>query len=341
MKKIRLYSDIRELRDALEQRELDDLGIQFCYVSQGTHSFRKMFQEIYNQKEPSLFLFADLNLMYKTSLIKLFLKKQNILLVSLDIILRKSKKTFSSTVKDEIRRILHRNVDYFIHYFRNLEGYRYWGISEENSVYIPFKCNVFSFLKEIGNYTRTEEYVYTAGRSLRDYRTFFEAARITGLPSAFLDPRGPDVKSQPLLNIESRKQQGLDDIGRISSNITVLEDDGTLISWYKYLLRAKIVVVPILPSSLCASGISLYLDAMALGKPVILTRGPGGDDVLTDQAIFVPPNDPQSLAISIMRLWNDHDERETLAAAGLQYAKRLGGTPQLMNRLIDWVVNVY
>ncbi len=59
---------------------------------------------------------------------------------------------------------------------------------------------------------------------------------------------------------------------QLPPNIRVLEDDGSELSQIRILSGAKIMVLPILKSSLVASGISTGLNAMQLGKCVRLAR---------------------------------------------------------------------
>ena len=101
---------------------------------------------------------------------------------------------------------------------------------------------------------------------------------------------------------------------------------------------ARIVALPILSSTLAASGISVYLNAMLLNKPVVISAGPGVSDVLTDQAVIVPPEDPAALAESIAQLWNDAELRKRNAGAGQRYAMSLGGEPELRRRVLEAVM---
>jgi glycosyltransferase involved in cell wall biosynthesis len=62
------------------------------------------------------------------------------------------------------------------------------------------------------------------------------------------------------------------------------------------------------------------LEAMAIGKPVIATRGGGNTDLIDDgvHGLLVPRRDPEALGRSIQRLLDDRDLRIALAAAGQQ-----------------------
>jgi glycosyltransferase involved in cell wall biosynthesis len=84
---------------------------------------------------------------------------------------------------------------------------------------------------------------------------------------------------------------------------------------------------------MCASGLSTYLDAMYLGKCVIISEGPGASDILTDQAILVRPHDVAGLTAAIRRAWEDDSLRRTVAQAGKAYAQSLGDEADLRIRV--------
>src|SRR5258708_22338105 len=66
------------------------------------------------------------------------------------------------------------------------------------------------------------------------------------------------------------------------------------------------------------AGIGVYIEAMALRKCVIISSGLGVGDVLTDQAVLVPPGDPSELRSAIVRMWSD----DALRAAYAERARR-------------------
>jgi len=59
-------------------------------------------------------------------------------------------------------------------------------------------------------------------------------------------------------------------------------------------------------------------DALAVGRPVITADTPGARELLTDgeNALLVPPGDPDALAAAILRLSRDEDLRLRLARSG-------------------------
>jgi glycosyltransferase involved in cell wall biosynthesis len=80
--------------------------------------------------------------------------------------------------------------------------------------------------------------------------------------------------------------------------------------------RSRFVVVP-----LCASdtdnGITVILEAMAMGKPVICSRTRGQVDVIEDgvTGLFVPVGDAKALRNAILDLWNDPERAERMGRA--------------------------
>jgi len=226
-----------------------------------------------------------------------------------------------------IRKRLWAQVDLFIHYFSNLAGYdKYYCIDAEKSTYVPFKSNIYL---EASILTPDEipkgDYVFSAGRSLRDYATLIEAARISGLPTAILCTSLSDWESHGTRV----------DLSALPDNVRLIQDNGGKSGWIEGLKHARVVAIPTLPSSICASGIGTYLDAMALGKPVIITKGPGADDILTeDIARFVNPCSPEAMAAEMKRLWDNAERANSLAAGGRLYALSLGDNQALVERVL-------
>jgi glycosyltransferase involved in cell wall biosynthesis len=128
------------------------------------------------------------------------------------------------------------------------------------------------------------------------------------------------------------------DLARLPENVRLLDDDGTDESLMRVVKGAKMVVLPILKTSLVASGIGTALNTMILGKCVIGSAGPGMSDVFDSGEVLVaPPEDADALARIIRRAWEDDALRMQTAAKGLQYARRSGAEPDLHQRIIDQV----
>jgi glycosyltransferase involved in cell wall biosynthesis len=246
-------------------------------------------------------------------------------LVSVDIMFVKPASA-KSWLTSLLMRLLLKRVDHFIHYFKDLDGYRrYFGIGPERSTYVPFKVNGWEKLPPAGELSSDGDYIFTGGRSLRDIETFIETMRRVPYPGVILyhDLQRMAENGTPL------------DLEHLPSNVTAIEDDGSNESWLEYNRRAKVVVMPTLPTSIRAIGVTSYLIAMALKKCAIITDGPATHGVLSDQAILVPPSDPAALAAAIERVWNDAPLRDATAKRGRAYAEQLGGTGRLFSDILN------
>jgi glycosyltransferase involved in cell wall biosynthesis len=227
------------------------------------------------------------------------------------------------------KRLVFKRVDHFIHYFRDLGGLqRYFGIGPNRSSYVPFKANLSGHTEVQSN--SDGKYVLCFGRSLRDYETFFKAMERLPYPGAI---------AQPNMDWLSRMGGRLGrSMSELPPNVEVLPDENTTEAVLRILKGARIVVLPILPSSIVASGIGTCLNSMLLGKCVIISQGPGTTDVFQSEILTVPPSDPAALGQMIVRAWEDNELRVKTAYAGLAFARAVGGTQQLYQRIIEQVV---
>ena len=262
-------------------------------------------------------------LIYKVAAYLLLRPWRRVPLVAVDLVLRKPVK-LRHKLSAVLKRLLFMRVDHFIHYFKDISGYtRYFGISAARSSYVPFKVNISDV--PLSAEDIREEYVFTMGVSLRDYDTFIRAVADLPYPAAI-----PEFSFE---NVEGRDRIWRWTRDNIPANLTILPDSGVRADLIRNLARARLVVIPTQASSLCASGISTYLAAMYLGKCVISTTGPGASDVLTDQALLVPPHDVAALKNAIKRAWEGETLRRDTAESGRRYAASLGGEPELLQRI--------
>ena len=147
-----------------------------------------------------------------------------------------------------------------------------------------------------------EDLIATAGREHRDYATLAAACsdlpvRVAVAAGSYHSPRAPWMPPATWpTNFE-----------RIE-----LLDRVALRDLYA---RAKLVVVPVLNTDFQA-GVTTLLEAMAMGRPVIVTATDGQRDIVEDgeTGILVPPGDPQALKDAVRRLLHDRDERLRLGA---------------------------
>ena len=249
-------------------------------------------------------------------------------LVCLDLVLRPPR-GFAQHLLLPLRRFLFSRVDHFIHYFRDLSKLQaVYGIGPKSSSYISFKPNLSG---NCADPCSEGEYVIAFGRSMRDFDTFLTAMEmLPGYPGAVTPPG--------LAHLPQHCGRFSRPLEELPPNVRCLDYELSEAAEIKVLRGAKIVVVPILKTSLVSAGISVCLNSLWLGKCVIGSEGPGMLDVFTEGEILtVPPEDPAALAAMIRRVWEDDELRTRTAATGHAYALRLGGTRELYARVIDQV----
>jgi glycosyltransferase involved in cell wall biosynthesis len=246
-------------------------------------------------------------------------------MVAVDLVLRKPG-ALADRLLAYSKKLLLSRVDGFLHYFKDLRGYRdYYGIGEDRSRYVEFKPNIRFRYR-----TRPDpdgQYVLCMGRSMRDYDTFFEAVATLPYEAAIPRPNLDELRTH-----QSRFNRP---IGQLPPQVRVIEDDGRPESMISLLQGARLVVLPIRKDSICASGIGTYLNAMLMSKCVILSEGPGTSGVLAGQALVVPPEDPHALAAMIRHAWEDDTLRLATAERGYRYALGLGGEQELYQRILE------
>lgn len=245
-------------------------------------------------------------------------------LLGSDIVLRQPERPLQRLLLPAKRLLLSR-VDHFLHPFKDLSGYqKYYGIGPDRSSFLAFKPNLRYHCDVPPD--ADGEYVLCFGRSMRDFDTFFDAVETLPYPAAIARP---DFKQLRVHG--SRFTRPLD---RLPPQVRLLDHDPSdYASQVEVLRRAKVVVVPLLKS--CIVWAATPLNAMLLGKCVIVTEGPSTHGLFTDEVLPVPAEDPQALARAIDRAWNDRELRERTAAAGYRCALALGGEPELAQRMID------
>lgn len=159
-----------------------------------------------------------------------------------------------------------------------------------------------------------EAYVLCAGRSRRDIATFSRAMAMTGLPAVVVQQPAQILREH---GTEPWPQRDL------PANVRLVTDGDNQLE--HLLAKAQLVVIPRFKDDINATGISLGLSAMIYGKCVVVSRGPGADDVLlSGEAAFVEPEDPEALAATIASLHADDATRAAIASRGLADARSLG-----------------
>ncbi len=251
-------------------------------------------------------------------------------IVAADAVFRKPEHLFHRLTLP-LKRLILSHVDRFLHLFKDLSGYeKHFRIGRDRSDYVAFKPNLRYRCDVPPN--PDGEYVLCFGQSMRDFDTFFDAVERLPYPAA--------IAKIDLTRLRRHGSKFTRRLDRLPRQVRLIEHDPESDpSRVKVLMGAKLVVVPLLKSCLVMAGTPL--NAMLLGKCVIVTEGPATHGLYTDEVLPVPPEDPAALAALIERAWNDRELREKTAAAGYRLAMELGGEPEYVQRLIDLSVGWY
>jgi glycosyltransferase involved in cell wall biosynthesis len=235
--------------------------------------------------------------------------------------------TRASRLRARLHALLLTSVDIFVCNHRDTAGYeREFRIARRKFRYVPFKANSYEVRDRYE--VQDGDYLLAFGTSYRDYDTLVSAVRNVRVNTRILLP--PDDVA--------RWHHTVFDAANLDPHITVVRHDFDPDTLYKQIAGARLVVVPIKAGTIQSAGISAYLEAMALGKPVIVTEGVATRGILdASQAMIVPPASAGALAEAIDCLWNDSARRRELAANGRLYAHSLKGKEQLVYNLLACV----
>jgi glycosyltransferase involved in cell wall biosynthesis len=207
------------------------------------------------------------------------------------------------------------------------------GIPAEKLALVPYHVDTEFWSPRAAS---EERLVVSVGLEHRDYQTLFRAA--SAVPANFV------VAAASLWSRHELRPRD------VPSNVKVAAFDyHELRDLYA---RAAIVVVPLVDVDNQA-GITTILEAMAMGKPVIVSQSRGQTDVVEDRrgpergvpvarprsllrliaadqnltvqpnGFYVPPGDAEALARAIAFLLDHPDERARLGVAGRQLAEQL------------------
>lgn len=201
------------------------------------------------------------------------------------------------------------------------EYYRYYAIDKSKVEYVPFKSNCY----EIRDTIEIEDggYILSCGASHRDYDTLIKAVRETDIKVIIVLPNQAGAALH-----KSRLSEG-----DIPENVEIIRHDFSRNSWYDFLRKASIVVIPIDSDCIQPAGISVYLEAMSLGKPTIISKGPSTNGLIQDEAILVDRENPDQLKEAIESLERNRELRNFISEKGKEYALSLEGIDRLTRDL--------
>lgn len=191
--------------------------------------------------------------------------------------------------------------------------------------YIPYGLYIHGYeknAKHCGTPIDPDAYVFSAGRSGRDYQTLFEVFNRIDHP----------------LHVICDSETAL--AGCVSApNITVLRNCYDA-CYVEELRNASIVVVPLAVDDISA-GQMVLVQAMAYCKPLVVTQTPTIEDYLIDgtNALLIPRGDGEAMHCAIRKLLNDKDLAARLARNALHSYETKHCMRAFVGNIID-AVNV-
>ena len=221
------------------------------------------------------------------------------------------------------------------------------GIPEDQLALVPYQVDTDFWQPQPG--VADERMICSAGLEFRDYPTLFEA--IEGL----------DVRAVVGAASHWSRRRNTAQGAAVGTNVEVASFD--YFGLRDLYARASIVVVPLEDIDFQA-GVTTILEAMAMGKPVIVTHSQGQTDVVEDRramtrgnpprkrpisftrqlasehghpveptGFYVPPADPAALRKAIVYLLDHPEERKRLGAAGRRTVEALFTVDQFGERI--------
>jgi glycosyltransferase involved in cell wall biosynthesis len=157
------------------------------------------------------------------------------------------------------------------------------------------------------------------GAEMRDYATLLHAIQGTGLRCHIASDHVRVPGRFRLLN--DRRVPIGDMISRADTHIT--QGRMSLIELRNLYARSRFVVVPLLASD-TDNGVTVILEAMAMGKPVICSRTRGQVDVIQEgvTGLYVPIGDVAALRNAIMSLWSEPSRAEQMGRNARAYVEQ-------------------
>jgi glycosyltransferase involved in cell wall biosynthesis len=167
-------------------------------------------------------------------------------------------------------------------------------------VFLPYHCTLYDFPYEVNE----GDYIFAGGDSNRDYPTMIEAVR--GLPYPVV-----------IAALSRDHFRGIEVPDNVDI-VTLSQGD-----FFRKMAGAALVVVPMLPRLLHPGGQQTWINAMTMGKPVIVAEARAASDYIVHASTgwLVKPGDPAALREAVCLMMEDR----SLARAIGKRAKEAAG----------------
>lgn len=156
-------------------------------------------------------------------------------------------------------------------------------------VYFGHTLSGYDFTIEKG------DYIFCSGNGIRDYKVFINAVR--------------EIDFKALIPVKDKSVLAGIDIPKNVQIMTVSPQE------YRQLMAGSyMTVVPIKKGLMIGGGLQSYLNAMVMGKSVVVSNVAGVEDYVThkETGLIVPPDDENVLREAIMYLLNNEAEADAI-----------------------------
>jgi glycosyltransferase involved in cell wall biosynthesis len=164
-----------------------------------------------------------------------------------------------------------------------------------------------------------EDTICSVGAEMRDYPTLIEAMRGTDLRCHIA---ADHVRIPHRIRLVADRRVPADKLSvPVDAKITIGRK--TLPQLRDLYARSRFVVVPLVPSE-SDNGVTVILEAMAMGKAVICSRTHGQVDVIQDgvTGVYVPAGNPAALREAMLSLWNEPQKAHAMGARARAYVEQ-------------------
>lgn len=181
--------------------------------------------------------------------------------------------------------------------------------------YLPFGVDTGFYRQR--PYPERPHVVSVGGDRDRDPVTLFEALSI-------VRSRRPDVRITVQTSSTESPPLGVDVVSRLRHHEV------------RDLLESASVVAIATRQNLHASGITVGLEAMSTGRPVVACRTPGMSDYFKEAASrLVPTNEPQQMAAAVLDMLADKDAASEMGSAGRRSVESKHSITTMCSHLAD------
>lgn len=188
---------------------------------------------------------------------------------------------------------------------------RTWSVDPRRVVFTPF-CLTFDD-DELAAPTSEDGGVFAGGDSVRDYRPLLEVAPTLDAPVT--------IATRVLAGVDAPEPVRVGPVPHAEFN--------------RLLRAARVVVVPLAAGLERSAGQQTYLNAMAIGKLVVVTDSPGARDYVEHgvTGLVVPPDDAAALADALRWALRPGEEQRAMRERAREVARSRFGVDAYFERL--------